>query len=499
MDIKTLEELIAGGESSQLELKIAPPRPSEIAQRLCGFANGGGGYLVLGVEDKTLKIVGLRNPGEAADTVLQGSRLCKPVIALEGSEPELYNIRGKNVLVAKIPANNGPLYQAGGVCWIRRGSHTIPLEVGEIEQHLYSRGITSWERRIAAGAGMEDLDLNQVRELVENRPERTRTSRRLDNLEGLLLGLHCAVKMDEGVLRPTNAGILLFGKAPQHFILQSEVTCVLYGENLGSRRYRDRKILGGSIRELIDGAEDFFKRYVAVAARMEGFHRIDEPEYLVDVLREAVVNAVVHRDYSLEGESIRIFYYPDRIEIRNPGLLLPGLTIEELRRGQARSKLRNPVLAAVLRDLPGGYMERMGSGVKFMLDEQARRGYPAPQFKELGEFIVTFNSPFSQKQSSMGSPAKASAPQYSLAGETLKEGGSQETSNVKTEEPSPLVEARLEKLMHYIHEHGSITNREYRSLTGVSESTGLRDFETLLSRGVLKVVGKRRSRHYTLP
>jgi ATP-dependent DNA helicase RecG len=492
-----LEKMIAGGETSRVEFKIAPPRPVEIAQRLCGFANGAGGYLILGVVDKTLEIVGLRHPAEAIDTVLQGARLCKPALNLENPEPEFVTIKGKSLVVVSVPPNSGPLYQASGVFWIRRGSHTIPLEANEIEQHLYNRGIASWERRVVSEAGLEDLDFEQVRALIESRPERTRVSRRLANLEEVLISLNCAQKMENGIIRPTNAGLLLFGKTPQQFILQSEVTCVLYGENLGSRRYRDRKILGGTIRELIDGAEDFFTRYVAVGARMEGFHRVDEPEYLVDVLREAVVNAVVHRDYSLEGESIRIFYYPDRVEIRNPGLLLPGLTIEELGRGQARSKLRNPVLAGVLRDLPGGYMERMGSGVKFMLDEQARLGYPAPEFKELGEFIVTFKSPFSPQVVGEDRPKEAGI--YSLKEENVRAGSGPETPKVKTDEPNTLVEARLEKLMHYLHQHGSITNREYRLLTGVSESTGLRDFETLLARKAIRVVGKRRARHYTLP
>ena len=77
MDTKTLLELIEGGESSKVELKIVPPRPSEVAQRLCGFANTGGGYLILGVKDETLELVGLKNVGDAIDTILQATRLCK--------------------------------------------------------------------------------------------------------------------------------------------------------------------------------------------------------------------------------------------------------------------------------------------------------------------------------------------------------------------------------------------------------------------------------------
>lgn len=122
---------------------------------------------------------------------------------------------------------------------------------------------------------------------------------------------------------------------------------------------------------------------------MEGFKRIDIPEYSLETLREAVINAVVHRDYSKRGESVRVFCYPDRVEIHSPGLLLPGITVEQMKRGEVQSKLRNPTLANLLKDTPG-YMERLGSGIRFMLDETKRIGLPAPQFRETGEFIVTF-------------------------------------------------------------------------------------------------------------
>jgi predicted HTH transcriptional regulator len=82
---------------------------------------------------------------------------------------------------------------------------------------------------------------------------------------------------------------------------------------------------------------------------MEGFKRIDIPEYSLEVLREAVINAVVHRDYSKRGESVRVFCYPDRVEVHSPGLLLPGITVEQMERGEVQSKLRNPVLAGLLK------------------------------------------------------------------------------------------------------------------------------------------------------
>ncbi len=111
--------------------------------------------------------------------------------------------------------------------------------------------------------------------------------------------------------------------------MRVEVVCVLFSDDLGLRRYLNRRILHGTLPEQVDQAEEFLKRHMRVGARTEGFHRVDEPDYSLEALREAVVNAVVHRDYSLAGEAVRIFYYPDRIEMHRPDLLLPGIRLAE--------------------------------------------------------------------------------------------------------------------------------------------------------------------------
>src|SRR5947208_3652359 len=81
----------------------------------------------------------------------------------------------------------------------------------------------------------------------------------------------------------------------------------------------------------------------------------------------------------MSGESVRVFCYPDRVEIHSSGLLLPEITVDQMERGEVQSKLRNPTLANLLKEIPG-YMERLGSGIRFMLDETKRLGLPAPQF-----------------------------------------------------------------------------------------------------------------------
>lgn len=212
-------------------------------------------------------------------------------------------------MVATVPPNRGPIYQASGVCWVRRGTYTIPLGVSEMLELANDRGLVRWELQAARKATMEDLDMERVKAYLKQRSRQSRQNSRLTQLEKVLVGMDCATVNTQGTVVPTNAGILFFGHDPQQHILQSDVVCVLYRDELGLGGYADRKNITGTLQELIDGTEDFLNKYIAVGAKIEGWKRIDLPEYPIEALREAVVNAVVHRDYSRGGESIRVFYY----------------------------------------------------------------------------------------------------------------------------------------------------------------------------------------------
>jgi ATP-dependent DNA helicase RecG len=287
---------------------------------------------------------------------------------------------------------------------------------------------------------------------------------------------------DEVAILPTNAGILTFGKDPQSLVMQSEVICVYHKDNLGLTRWHDRKILRGSIKTLIDDAYEFVTRYVPVSARVEGLHRVETPAYPLEVLREAIVNAVVHRDYSLTGEFIRIFFHPLRIEIRNPGKLLPGLSLEQLSAGRAPSKLRNHIIVSLLREMPGGYIEHIGSGVRYMLARMEQAGLPPPTFEQTGEFVLTLYGP---KETSITRIIDISPQEVELPAALTKSQRAQQT--------------RFEQALLYLRRHGRITNLQYRTLTGTSERTALRDLEKMVETGSIRAVGETSGRYYTLP
>ena len=494
MDKEELQALIKGGETVTTEFKLNAPWQAEMAQRLCGFANSAlGGILVLGVEDKSWEIKGVRDTAAAIDEIIKGAAFANPPIPLVEGDPQIVELEGKNVIIARVPPNSGILYQSGGVYWIRRGTMTRPMTTEQVAEYLNRQGLISWERQVHPMATLDHLDMKQVESYLNQLIVTAgKPSRASDTLELLtLLGcVHRQVDQQTGErqLRPTNAGLLLFGYAPRFFFSQAEIVCTYYRDRSGIRRYDDRRIISGTITDQIDQAFSFLKLYTPIGAHIEGFSRIDEPTLPLEALREAVVNAVVHRDYSIEGEAIRIFYYADRIEIHNPGLLMPGLSLEELQKGRSRSKPRNPIIASILRDMPGNYMERVGTGIPFLINQMRSLGLPEPEFHQTGEFVLTFwynpAEPYTNSARDQVTQSEQPAPKQTLP------------------LPEPILsgskEERWKLALEHARQHGFITNREYQQVAGVSESTATRDLDALVELGRLKRTGRGPSRRYLL-
>jgi predicted HTH transcriptional regulator len=460
----TLRELIATGESSTVEFKIKAPRPAELAERICGMVNSRtGGVIVLGVEDASGAIVGLERPNDTIDQLLRAARMVRPPVAFSSGGPLVITVDTATVVVAQIPPNDGPLYQASGVFWQRRGTHTTPMTVEEIHSHLHATGALAWERALCHQATLDDLDADLIDRYLNLRDERSRSNLRHMPPEEMLLRLHCAGRDADGRARPTTLGMLLFGFDPQLFVPHSEVVCIRYADSLGVGKYLDRKNISGTITDIIDKAADFVRANIREGAEIIRFTRIDLPEYPYEALREALVNAVAHRDYSREGETIRIFFYADRVEVHSPGLLPPGVTIDDLAAMRAPSRPRNPLLTQFLREIPG-YMERIGSGARLMIQEMRQLGLADPEFTEQHEFVVSFRN----GQVATSADAVPFNPRQVLA-------------------------------LRIVHQKGSISSQEYSDATGATERTALRELRDMVDRGVLVVRGKARNTRYYRP
>ena len=198
---------------------------------------------------------------------------------------------------------------------------------------------------------------------------------------------------------------------------------------------------------------------------------VEYREYPQEAVREAIVNAVVHRDYSRRGQRIRVFMFDDRIEVYSPGTLPPGVSLEKMRRLEPQSVLRNPIIVGVFRDLGSRYIERLGTGIRRMALAMEAHGLPCPRFEEVGsEFRVTLMGPGERfMEEAMVRPAWAEG----------------------------LNERQVEAVL-YVGEHGRITNREHQDLCGVSRETAKRDLRELVNVELLVPIGRGRGLHYVL-
>ena len=189
-----------------------------------------------------------------------------------------------------------------------------------------------------------------------------------------------------------------------------------------------------------------------------------------EALREALINAIIHRDYSIAGGRIRVFMFDDRIEFYSPGDLLPGVTVERMQRLESQSKLRNPVIVEAFRDL-GGFIEKMGTGVQRMARAMEQHGLPLPRFEELGgEFRVTLIGPGG------GFMQAETLPQWMRG----------------------LNERQL-KGLEQLKSTDRITNHEYQQLNSVSRFTALRDLTDLVTRQLIEQVGSKGPGVYYAP
>src|SRR5262245_58227877 len=128
-----LRQLVAHGESNTVEFKIKAPRPAEIAERMCGMANSRtGGVIIFGIADDDARIVGLKKPNETIDLIVRAARMLKPALALPDSGLDVLTLDEASLVTTEIPPNDGTLYQASGVFWIRKGTHTVPMSSNEV-------------------------------------------------------------------------------------------------------------------------------------------------------------------------------------------------------------------------------------------------------------------------------------------------------------------------------------------------------------------------------
>jgi ATP-dependent DNA helicase RecG len=386
MTIGEIDDLVSGGESETIEFKRTTGQRTDGARTVCGMLNGIGGFVLFGVEDDG-RVRGQEVTAKTMADLVHELRRIEPQPALTPERVPLDN--GREVLVVSVPGRTGGAFTYDGRPYLRQGPVTAVMPQEQYRRLLLegAHAAHRWEILPAAGITLDDLDGAEIDRTIAEAVRRFR----LDDpgthdREQLLRAMQL---IRDG--RLVNAAVVLFGRRERLAPLYPQ--CLLrmarFRGNDKSEFIDNRQEVGNAF-ELMMRAQNFLRDHLPIAGRIVPslFERIDDPLYPPVALREALANAICHRDYTMPGGSVGVAIYDDRLEITSTGALPFGLTPESLLRPHT-SQPWNPLIANVF--FRRGVIEQWGRGTLKMVELTAEAGLAAPEFECCGgEVVVRF-------------------------------------------------------------------------------------------------------------
>lgn len=382
MNKNELIEIIESGESSKVEFKTEDVHPVALAEEIVAFANFEGGKILIGVSDNGVIKGCVREDLETFIVNICRNNV-KPSII-----PEIEHkvINNKKIFVVTIVKGDTPYSTGKGLYYIRVGStKQIPTQQ-EVLRLFQKRNLIQFDETPVLRADLKSINLEKVNEYLVKLGQSALDIENETLLANDLLNLSILIEMDNGLF-PTLGGLLAFGKHPQKHFPSYNIICGAYeGSDFLSDVIREKN-LTGPFDEIIEDAISFTKLVMTQDRRLVGkVRRKDEYQYPVEALREAIVNAICHRDYTITGAAVRIFFFNDRIEIRSPGGLPNTLTVSSM---VYRQFTRNQAIASFLAG--HGFMEKRGKGILKIMKLCKDKGiqYDFRLMPDENEFVVT--------------------------------------------------------------------------------------------------------------
>ena len=354
-----LRIITAEGEGQKIEFKA---KLSGLANEMVAFANASGGSIFLGIADDG-QIIGVGDSNRLRSQIQDIANNCDPRISIR-------IVAHGRVIEIVVPEGSDKPYRSNDGFFLRTGPNSQQLTRDEIFRFAIKSNKIRFDEQFESTTEREDLiDQNKIMGFLIKRglSEKTKTS-------DLLINLGLAQKQQNRLLL-TRAAFLFFGRDPQTHFPEAFVTCALYGDETRAK-VLDRLDVKGTLEDQFEKAVSFIRRNLRVGYRIENAGpREEKPEVPETVFREALLNALTHRDYFADTTHIYVHMYPGRIEISNPGGLPHGLSFDEF---GLRAVARNRLIADMFYRL--GYVERLGSGIHRMCEAMAAEHLPVPQF-----------------------------------------------------------------------------------------------------------------------
>jgi ATP-dependent DNA helicase RecG len=411
----------------------------EYLKAIVAFANCEGGTLLIGVDDRGTP-VGLDKTDRLLEDLPNKIRNKLGIIP----SVEIEKIDNAEIVKIVVEPSSVPI-SYDGKFYLRSGSTVQELKGKELADFLMKKSGSTWDEVVEERAAIEDLNTETIAQFKRYAVDRIPSIAQETDIETLL---HKLKLVDgEGLKR---AAVLLFGKTPQRFYLQS---IVKIGKFLSETDIQSTDVVNSNLFEQLENTLEILRsKYLLSNIKFEGIHRRDILEYPYEALREAIINALIHRDYS--GTShIQIRVYADKLVIMNQGKLPPEIPVETLKTNHL-SVPRNPLLAQVF--YHAGFIESWGRGTLKIVENCVAQGLPEPDFvAENGVMSVFF---YKDKWTE----------------ENLEKLG---------------LNGRQVKAVMYVKKKGKITNTEYQESFDVSKRTATNDLEELAQKGLFEKIG----------
>lgn len=383
MTADLIAAMVAAGESETLEFKATTGTRREAVRTICAMLNQQGGQVLFGVTPEGRAIGQQVSERTIEELSAEIARIEPPAF------PAVERVRlaeAREVVIVSVSQGAAKPYQYRGTAYRRVGNTTLPMGVDEYNRVLFERMHSErrWENEPATGWSIEDLDVGEIRNTVA---EAVRIGRLNEpghrEPENLLRGLGL---LRDGVL--VRAAAVLFGNAERlEFEMPQCLLRVARFRGIDRTEFLDNRQFNGNAFVLLSSAERFLRDTLPIAGRFESgrMERIDEPLYPPLSTREALANALCHRDYAIGGGSVGLAVYDDRLEVTSTGSLHFGLTPEDLF-GRHESRPWNPLIARTF--YRRGLIEEWGRGTLKMAELAISAGLPRPEIEDVGDCVT---------------------------------------------------------------------------------------------------------------
>lgn len=496
MTIQDIGKLILNGESRTLELKKSTGELKEAMHTACAFLNGDGGWLIFGVTPDSLRTVGQKVTDNTRREIAQALALLEPAVDVRAEYIEIPDSKGENQLVAihfdGMKENHVP-YTCNGCPYYKLESTTrqMPREMYDELLRRSNPEKFAWDAQVADGVSIADLSEERIRGAVRLgvRGGRINASADSDNVETLLSKFKL---LRNG--KPTNAAVVLFGK--QLFAYPQLLLRMARFRGTSKMEFIDNKQEEGNFFDLLDAGIAFCFKHLNLSGKVVGLLREEHLDIPFEALREALTNSLCHRRYDDYCATVSLAIYDDRVEITNPGCLTHGLTPENIKISH-ESYPYNKLIAQVL--YLSTYLEKWGTGVQRMVDLCREQGLREPEYQSDGYMVkITFwkNTRTDSETAQMNIPKVAETMQKAMQkdSETM-----QKAMQKKLQERNiKITERQLDILVYFALNPFATRNDYIHSDASISEGGTKSNIERLLSIGLLRREGGRKSGHWVV-